>query len=346
MTKNTALLLNGLIRDRSTEILTKSKIKAVASRLNFSKSKTNLVLLTCSEIMSNQVKYSVGAGVIQIWEHKEPFHSLDIFGYDMGPGIKNIGEALKDGYSTSNTLGHGLGTILRCSDLCQIYTKPDRLDRLDTWNGTAVWCRFYNKNIKSDSFKKHFQTGTFIRAYNDDVYNGDYINTAESSKKLTWLHIDGLGHGKSAHEAVEIASRIPIKNMEPPDIIKNLNSNLLGKRKANGVAISLENNGVFLHSGYGNVSVKKIDSNDKIKTVDIPNRTIGENRMDVYANKAEIKPGELLFTCSDGISNHWNNLHFPGLFTRHPQLAAYLLGNIFSRRNDDKSLFIIKLNKE
>jgi anti-sigma regulatory factor (Ser/Thr protein kinase) len=338
------LLLNGLVRDQSTQILTKSKIRAVASRLGFSESKSNMILLAASEIMTNQLKFSIGAGIIQIWEHKEPNHCLDIFGYDMGPGIKNISKAMTDGFSTSNTLGHGLGTIMRSSDLFEIYSKPEKKDKKDIWSGTAVWCRFYPQS------KPPLQTGpkigVFIRALNDDIYNGDFITFEFHDNNLVWLHIDGLGHGKNAHVSGEIADKIAISKLYPEEIIAVLNKNLYGKRMANGVSISLDNSGNFLYSGYGNVLIKILNPGGEQKSVHLPNRTIGEDNMIVKSYREKLGAGNLVMTISDGISNGFDLSHYPGLLSRHPQLAAYLLGNLFSRRNDDKSLFIAKHDKE
>ncbi|MCB9480472.1 MAG: SpoIIE family protein phosphatase [Desulfobacteraceae bacterium] len=339
------LLLNGLVRDQSTEILTKSKIRAVASRLNFSESKSNMILLAVSEIITNQLKFSIGAGIIQIWEHKKPNHCLDIFGYDMGPGIKNLSKAMTDGYSTSNTLGHGLGTIMRSSDLFEIYTKPEKKDKKDIWNGTAVWCRFY-PDKKPGKFS-NINAGIYIRALNDDIYNGDFITFELIHKNLTWLHIDGVGHGKNAHASGEIADKIAISKLSPEDIINTLNKNLYGKRMANGVSISLDNSGNFLYSGYGNVLIKILTpSSGTQKSVHLQNRTIGENYMEIKSYKETLDQGDLLMTLSDGISESFNLSHYPGLLSRHPQMIAYLLGNLFSRRNDDKSLFIAKYDKE
>jgi anti-sigma regulatory factor (Ser/Thr protein kinase) len=338
------LLLNSLIRDQSSQILTRSKIKAAASRLNFSETKKSFILLACSEIMTNQLKFATGAGIIQIWEHKSPEHALDIFGYDMGPGIENLSKAISDGYSTSNTLGHGLGSVIRSSDLCEIYTKNKKKDKKDIWTGTAVWCRFYPKTKKINPQK--IKTGIFIRALNDDIFNGDYIDFDITPEKATWVHIDGLGHGKSAYKTGEIASEIAIDKLSPEKIIKTLNSNLLGKRMANGLAISLDNKGNFIYSGYGDVAFKIFEGNPKLKSIHLQNKTIGENLMEINCNSSYVNNNNALITFSDGIHSGWNLEHYPGLLNKHPQLAAYLLGNIFSRRNDDKSLFIAKYEKE
>ncbi|MDY0359892.1 MAG: hypothetical protein RBR08_00410 [Desulforegulaceae bacterium] len=338
------LLLNGLVRDQSTEILTKSKIKAVASRLNFSESKSSMILLAVSEIITNQLKFSIGAGIIQIWEHKKPYHCLDIFGYDMGPGIKNLSKAMTDGYSTSSTLGHGLGTIMRSSDLFEIYTKSEKKDKKDIWAGTAIWCRFYPE--KRPSASSNLKTGIFIRALNDDIYNGDFITFELMPKNLTWLHIDGLGHGKNAHISGQIADKIAISKLKTEDIISTLNKNLYGKRMANGVSISLDNSGNFLYSGYGNVLIKILSQSGSQKSLHLQNKTIGEKYIEVKSYKEKIDQGDIIMTLSDGISENFDLSHYPGLLSRHPQLIAYLLGNLFSRRNDDKSLFLAKYDKE
>jgi hypothetical protein len=300
-----------------------------------------MILLAASEIMTNQLKFSIGAGIIQIWEHKKPHHCLDIFGYDMGPGIKNISKAMTDGFSTSSTLGHGLGTIMRSSDIFEVYSKPEKKNKKDIWNGTAIWCRFYPQT-RPPEFNSP-QTGIFIRAMNDDIYNGDFITFYLCDNNIIWLHIDGLGHGKNAYESGQIADRIAISKLDPGEIISVLNKNLFGKRMANGVSISLDNSGNFLYSGYGNVLIKILTPGGEQKSLHLQNKTIGESKMTAKNMSGKIDPDNIIMTISDGISHNFDLSHYPGLLSRHPQMTAYLLGNLFSRRNDDKSLFIAKI---
>ena len=54
---------------------------------------------------------------------------------DAGPGFSDTDAALRDGHSTSGTLGIGLGAINRLADFCDLYSVPG--------HGTALVARFW-----------------------------------------------------------------------------------------------------------------------------------------------------------------------------------------------------------
>ena len=72
-----------------------------------------------SEIIYNIQKYAP-QGSIELFVDKNYLH---IKAKDYGEGIQNLNDAIKDGYSTSHTLGLGLATIFRLSDEIDIQTS-------------------------------------------------------------------------------------------------------------------------------------------------------------------------------------------------------------------------------
>lgn len=71
-----------------------------------------------SEIIYNIQKYGT-KGSIEITTKDK---ILFVKAQDSGKGISNLNDAIKDGYSSSQTLGLGLGTIFRLSDEISIQT--------------------------------------------------------------------------------------------------------------------------------------------------------------------------------------------------------------------------------
>jgi anti-sigma regulatory factor (Ser/Thr protein kinase) len=59
--------------------------------------------------------------------------SLELLALDRGPGMRNIAECLRDGFSTAGTAGTGFGAIKRLSDRFEVFSLPGR--------GTVVWVR-------------------------------------------------------------------------------------------------------------------------------------------------------------------------------------------------------------
>ena len=73
-----------------------------------------------SELAYNIQKYAPKGSVKLTIDNNK---TLFITAQDNGEGISNLNDAIKDGYSTSNTLGLGLATIFRLSDEIDVQTS-------------------------------------------------------------------------------------------------------------------------------------------------------------------------------------------------------------------------------
>ena len=60
---------------------------------------------------------------------------IEMVTIDAGPGVQDTSAALRDGHSTSGTLGIGLGAIRRLADFCDLYSAPG--------HGTVLVARFW-----------------------------------------------------------------------------------------------------------------------------------------------------------------------------------------------------------
>jgi serine/threonine-protein kinase RsbT len=77
-----------------------------------------------SELARNIVLYA-GAGAIEVQAVTEgKRRGLKIQALDHGPGIADIEQAMKDGYTTSGGLGSGLGGAKRMMDEFHIESAP------------------------------------------------------------------------------------------------------------------------------------------------------------------------------------------------------------------------------
>jgi len=115
------LIYECAIENQSSALSLRARVLSVAQRLGFAEVERQKMALVIMEMASNQLKYAGGRSYVQIWEQPGPF--LDILALDYGPGIADLERASLDGYSTANTLGKGLGSILRLSNETQIYTR-------------------------------------------------------------------------------------------------------------------------------------------------------------------------------------------------------------------------------
>lgn len=78
-----------------------------------------------SELARNTFIYA-GKGEVLIQELTNPHQGLRISFADNGPGIEDVKLALKDGFSTSKSMGKGLPGAKRLSDHMEIRTGPQK----------------------------------------------------------------------------------------------------------------------------------------------------------------------------------------------------------------------------
>lgn len=105
-------------------------VRAAALRIGFSLVNQTRIITAASEIARNTVDYG-GGGTLQIETvNSGAQRGLRLTFVDQGPGIPDVGQALKDGYTTSGGLGLGLSGARRLSNEFEIQTSPG--------NGTTV----------------------------------------------------------------------------------------------------------------------------------------------------------------------------------------------------------------
>ena len=84
---------------------------SLAEDLGFTENRAGHVGLIASELASNLVKHARDGMVLVRALHDQPA-GVEIVSIDRGPGMDSA-RALRDGYSTAASLGHGLGAIKR-----------------------------------------------------------------------------------------------------------------------------------------------------------------------------------------------------------------------------------------
>ena len=338
------LLYESAVRDESGLVLLRSRFKAVGRRKGFHEVVLEKIELVCNEIVSNQMKHAKGSGMVQIWDnenHDQPV--LDIFAMDYGPGIEDLEYAKQDGTTTTGTMGRGLGAIERLSSSSEIYTQPVNSLNEQTWHGTAVWSRF---GESSQQRSAGFQYGIYLRALRDDFYNGDAVQVRDSGSRVRWIHMDGLGHGKEAAEAISPAQHVlDAETSDLASIMNQLDRDLSLGRGAVAIAggISANNENISV-SGIGDMSARII-LNGELHNIAVASGVMGHDHRSIDVEKINFPRQALFISTSDGIRS-WNIKTLPNLWRQHPQMIAFIMGQVLGRNNDDKSIFVIRKNNK
>lgn len=77
-----------------------------------------------SEIARNTVVHG-GGGLMKIYVHERP-KSISVICEDQGRGIADLDAALRDGFTTAGSMGHGLGGAKRLADGFEIVSEAGR----------------------------------------------------------------------------------------------------------------------------------------------------------------------------------------------------------------------------
>ena len=345
------LLFSNPIPNEAEGILLRSRLQAAARRLGFNDMQRQDMVLVAAEMVSNQIKYAGGRGMLQIWQQPGPM--LDILALDFGPGIVNLAQAQQDGYSSNKTLGKGLGSIKSLSYESGIYTVPEAPNATGqtAWHGCALWSRFcptQTQKALPDSGsarnpRAQFKTGLFTRAFSDDRYNGDRIYMEQSGKRLRSLHLDGLGHGELAQEATDGLAGLLFLDEDIAQVFKLIDRQLKTTRGAVAMLCELDlgvMQGQIL--GVGDMSAyAHVD--DQLQTMTFAPGILGKEHKTPRTLPIPLKKPSTVITVSDGMRRGWNIHSFPGLMYQHPQLVAYVLGNIMGRASDDQSVCVMRV---
>jgi len=107
-------------------VLARQKGRAMATDLGFSLGDATLIATAISELARNIVSYA-GEGMIAmnvIYDSRR--QGLLVVASDEGPGISDLKLALRDGFSTSGSLGIGLPGVRRLMDDFDINSQLGR----------------------------------------------------------------------------------------------------------------------------------------------------------------------------------------------------------------------------
>ncbi|HED15577.1 MAG TPA: ATP-binding protein [Gammaproteobacteria bacterium] len=75
-----------------------------------------LISTAVSELANNIIKYARHGSIRMKEVQSNTRHGIEVVAIDSGPGISDVGRAMKDHYSSSGTLGLGLPGIKRMMD--------------------------------------------------------------------------------------------------------------------------------------------------------------------------------------------------------------------------------------
>jgi anti-sigma regulatory factor (Ser/Thr protein kinase) len=316
----------------------------LARSLGFNETEIGKVAIVVSEAARNLVKHAISGELLLKSLNCEGIAGIEILALDKGPGMTNIAECLRDGYSTAGSMGTGLGAIVRLSALFDIHSIPRM--------GTALFARLWSKLLPKNPTRYNLDIGAICLPKPGEEVSGDTYAVDQRHDRSLILVVDGLGHGLLAAEAGMEAVRIFQNNINlgPAAIIEAAHFALRGTRGAamavaevnrvQSPSVDKEKLSVRF-SGIGNIA-GVILSPEGSRNMVSHNGIVGHNVNKIQEFTYSLPVGGLLVMHSDGLQSRWSLERYPGLAGRHPSLIAGVLYRDFNRGRDDVTIVVAR----
>lgn len=308
---------------------------ALAGRLGFNETERGKVALVATEIAGNLVAHTSGGEMLLRSLPGEPA-GIELLALDKGPGMQNVGECLRDGYSTAGTPGKGLGAIRRLAGQFDLYSVPGR--------GTALLARLWPAAGRKSPPAAGLQLGIVCLPLVGEEACGDACAAHQQPGRTLILVADGLGHGllaaKASRAAVQVFEKDP--GLGPRPLIERAHAALQGTRgAAMAVAeVDLERR-MLRFAGIGNIAGSVITDARSSGLVSL-NGTVGHQFHKIQEFEYAWPRGALLVLHSDGLETKWRLDPYPGLAARDPSLIAGVLYRDFTRGRDDVTVVVAR----
>ncbi len=326
------------------------KVSKLVKELGFSEKEFSETLIVVSELANNLIEHEAIEGKIicsLIEEGTKKY--IQIISEDKGPGIANVETVMEDGYSTSGTLGIGLGAIMRLMSDFRITSnindvKTARNNNIRSQIGTKIITKKYlsQREDTADISQSKIKFGIFSRSKYGEKYNGDNYFLQRFEDKTIAAVIDGLGHGQPASEASTEARLYLVENYKKPlDVIINgLHARLKSTRGAViSIALIDDEKGELEYVGIGNVLTMVFNSPTPIKPVNYTG-SLGYMLRNFRVFQYPWVKGNIIIMTSDGISERYDSNRDPNFLKKHPIIIANTILKEYGNAHDDATVLV------
>ena len=330
----TGLTRRVVVRDQSDGANARRVALRAAERARFDGALQGRVSLIAAELSSNLLKHSAQGGsmLINLAVPDIGPGAVELVAIDRGPGMANVAAVFEDGYSSTGSLGLGMGAIRRQASHFEIHSQPDR--------GTAVLARVTADGRLGQS---PFDIGVVSVPKDGEDVSGDGWAICHVPSGIQMLLVDGLGHGLLAHDAATLAVETfrSTAGREPIDVLRAIHPAMRSSRGATASVFTVDSRARHVtYCGIGNIGAAIVAADRAYRLVSL-NGTVGREPVQFKQFEAEWDPKAVLVAHSDGLTTHWR-LDQPGLATKDPTLIAAVLFRDYARELDDVTVVVAR----
>jgi serine/threonine-protein kinase RsbT len=118
------------VHSQEDVVLVRQAVRTLSVQSGFTLLDQTKIVTAASELARNTFVHGGGGSVLLERVEEGGRHGIRLTFEDKGPGIPNIEQALRDGYTTGNGLGLGLGGARRLANEFSIESAPGKGTRV------------------------------------------------------------------------------------------------------------------------------------------------------------------------------------------------------------------------
>jgi anti-sigma regulatory factor (Ser/Thr protein kinase) len=317
------------VEDPSAAAACRGAALALAARLGFPAPRADELALAVTEAATNLHKHARQGSMLLRITRDSDRPGIELVTIDTGPGFRDTGAALRDGHSTSGTLGIGLGAINRLADFYDLYSMPG--------HGTALGARFWP--APGEAAARH---AGLVRPITGETECGDVFGAAETEAGVTGVLCDGLGHGPLAAAAAAqgVAAVLEDPAAEPAALVERAHRRMTSTR-GGAIGVAQVVGEVIRFAGLGNIAAVILADGTRRSMLSVPG-IAGHQARTIRQFEYAVPAGAAIILHSDGLSNRWEPGALPGLNARDPLVVGAALLAEAGTRRDDAGLLVLK----
>jgi serine/threonine protein phosphatase PrpC len=247
-----------------------------------------------------------------------------------------VERAIADDFSTSGSLGCGLGAVNRLMDEFDVTSWPGA--------GTSIVCKRWLRPDVPPALACPLVFGVATRPCRLMPVNGDAFVIKQWAESALVGVIDGLGHGQFAYRAAQAARHYVERHYDQPlaEIFRGVARTC---RASRGVVMGLARfdwgRSTLTFASVGNVEARVFGSPEPMNFV-FPRGILGLNARSPVVTQHRWALSNVMVLYSDGLITHWRWTDFPHFAEASASVAAQELLRAFARQADDATVVVVK----
>jgi anti-sigma regulatory factor (Ser/Thr protein kinase) len=324
------------ILDQASASELREEVRRVGREVGLVGTPLEELVTAASELGHNQLRHAREGVVLVRAIERSAVPGVELVAADCGPGVVEPRRALhgKPNGGDGVSLGVGLSSVLRLSDEVDVDVRVRQ--------GSCVRARKFAASVRRSR-----EVGIYGVPCAGESTSGDHAAFVRSEHGLLLALADGLGHGPEAYQAAGLAldglRSYVDRSLE--QLVEDRHAALVGTRGAALAVVRLDDEaGDCEHFGVGNVAVglESFRSSRKLtgRSGIVGGTTIARTRGRL--ERAELRPNEVVWLASDGVSSRASIALERDLLHDHPIVVAEAIANLHGRDHDDVTVLVAR----